>query len=64
MGDNRFGLVVVMVGISFVLWLHNTDRLPRIMAIIKEGTDGGGLAPGTGTVAPVTLNVPGRSVLK
>lgn len=50
--DNRAATVLLIVGLSFVFWLHNTERLGPIVEMIKspsggkttEGSSGGAVS--------------------
>jgi hypothetical protein len=33
--DNRAALILLIGGISFIYWLHNSDRLAPIVQIVK-----------------------------
>lgn len=51
--DNRAATVVLIVGLSFVFWLHNTERLRPIIDTIKAPSGGGG--KNTAATAPVDV---------
>ena len=44
--DNRAATILLIAGLSFVFWLHNTDRLSSVVNTIKSPvTGGGGVSP-------------------